>query len=599
MRITVNAAERQGEFNHFWNSTGFTPASLLLDEDMRQQLVFWGAIPRKGIQYVRIHFLLTLLKASGLNTQNPRYDWTDFDSGMDALIKNRLRPIFEVMGNPSGYFSDFNNDGQLHAWRRMVRDVALHCMRRYGKEEVEQWYFETWNEPDVGWWHQWPQDTGSFCRYYDACSEGLLEANPKLRFGGPGTWRSEKPMFVDLMEHCDQGTNYFTGESGVRIDFISVHVKGSFSCREDVDPNSRMIIEKELAARDYLREHHPDLADRPFMNNECDPIIGWGATHTWHGRPYYAAYNCKVIGQHRRAMVEERGLDYPILSNDNGFLGEWGNRTMMTRFRPDGEEPPKDEFALVKKPAFALMELLSLMGDTAIHIDGLEDPLGDIGALATVDDDGRVAICIYNSTDAVNQSGEDEIELEIAGLPMKNGRMVHYRVDANHGDVFDLWQKAVQTGIKMAIRSGGLVKEIRKHQEPRHLIEPTDFNAENGSVSLNFTLPRPGVSVILLCPETPKTPAVPQGIGARTYKGMTDEEEVLIWWEPSNSPYIRTYEVAFSEEQGGVYSRVNEADLISSAFLHLRKTRSGRGSYRIRAIDYWGKTGDWSAPIVV
>jgi L-iduronidase len=306
-----------------------------------------------------------------------------------------------------------------------------------------------------------------------------------------------------------------------------------------------------------------------------------------------------VIGQHQRSLVEERGLDYPILSNDNGFPGEWGQRTMMTRFRPDGEEPPKDEFALVKKPAFTLMELLSLMGDTAVRIEGIEDPLGDIGALGTVDDDGRIAVCIYNSSDAVNQSGEDQIELEIAGVPMKNGRMVHYRIDRDHGDVFDLWQKAFQTGIRMAIRSGGLVKEIRKNQEPQHLLEPTDFDAENGTVSLNFVLPRPGVSVILLCPEPSGDPAVPQGIGAQTYKGMTDEEEVLIWWEPSNSPYIRTYEVAFSEEQGGDYSRANEADLLSSAYLHLRKTRSGRGSYRIRAIDYWGRAGEWSAPIVV
>lgn len=598
MRITADAADRRGTFPHFWNSTGFTPATLLLDEDMRQQLVFFGAVPRKGIRFVRIHFLLNLLKAEGLGTQNPRYDWSDFDSGMDALINNRLRPIFEVMGNPSGYFSDFNNDGQLHSWRRMVRDVALHCMNRYGREEVEQWYFETWNEPDVGWWSQWPKDTESFCRYYDACSEGLLEANPKLRFGGPGTWRSEKPMFRELMEHCDRGTNYFTGEIGVRIDFISVHVKGSFSCREDVDPNSRMIIEKEIEVRDYLRENHPNLTDRPFMNGECDPIIGWGTIHTWQGRPYYAAYNCKVIGQHQRALVEERELDYPILSNDNGFLGEWGNRTMMTRFRHREEDAPKDEFALVKKPAFALMEVLSLLGDTAVRIDGLEDPLGDIGALATVDDDGRVAVCVYNSTDVVNMSGEDQIELEITGVPITHGRMVHYRIDRDHGDVFDLWQKAFQTGIKSAIRSGELLKEIRKYQEPTHLFEPTDFDAENGTVSLSFALPKPGVSVILLCPETTNPPAVPQGVRARSYKGMSTLEEVLIWWEPSNSPYIRTFEVAFSEEADGEFSRVNESDLLSSAFLHLRRTRSGRGMYRVRAVDYWGKPGEWSAPII-
>ena len=51
-------------------------------------------------------------------------------------------------------------------WKRLVRDLALHLIERYGRSEVETWYFETWNEPDVGWW---TQGEAAFLRYYDAC----------------------------------------------------------------------------------------------------------------------------------------------------------------------------------------------------------------------------------------------------------------------------------------------------------------------------------------------------------------------------------------------------------------------------------------------
>ena len=67
-----------------------------------------------------------------------------------------------------------------------------------------------------------------FLNYYDACSEGLKAASPKLRMGGPAAACRDSSFSVicwALLQHCENGTNYFTGETGVRIDFISFHHK--------------------------------------------------------------------------------------------------------------------------------------------------------------------------------------------------------------------------------------------------------------------------------------------------------------------------------------------------------------------------------------
>jgi hypothetical protein len=61
MKITVDCAASVGSLNPFWASTGFTPANLLLTSDMRQQIAYCGSIPRKGLQYARIHYLLELV----------------------------------------------------------------------------------------------------------------------------------------------------------------------------------------------------------------------------------------------------------------------------------------------------------------------------------------------------------------------------------------------------------------------------------------------------------------------------------------------------------------------------------------------------------
>lgn len=126
---------------------------------------------------------------------------------------------------------------------------------RYGLSYVSKWNFETWNEPDhhdfdnvtmtlQGGWclpgscecgrgpsgtRVWtPVPVPGFLNYYDACSEGLRAASPALRLGGPGDsfhpW-PRSPLCWGLLEHCHNGTNFFTGELGVRLDYISLHKK--------------------------------------------------------------------------------------------------------------------------------------------------------------------------------------------------------------------------------------------------------------------------------------------------------------------------------------------------------------------------------------
>lgn len=67
-----------------------------------------------------------------------------------------------------------------------------------------------------------------FLNYYDACSEGLRAASPLLKFGGPGDSchsPPHSPYCWEMLQHCYSGTNYFTGETGVRLDYIAVHKK--------------------------------------------------------------------------------------------------------------------------------------------------------------------------------------------------------------------------------------------------------------------------------------------------------------------------------------------------------------------------------------
>ena len=118
-RVTVHADRVVGALPKFWRSTGFTPAELLLLPEMRQTLTFLGAIPNRGVEFVRVHYLLNLVTGAR-SRAGIAYDWSLLDEALDVLIHRGLRPVFELMGNPSDLFDDFENLDQLRAWRDLV-----------------------------------------------------------------------------------------------------------------------------------------------------------------------------------------------------------------------------------------------------------------------------------------------------------------------------------------------------------------------------------------------------------------------------------------------------------------------------------------------
>jgi L-iduronidase len=534
----------------------------------------------------------------------PSYDWSRLDTALDVIIGNGATLIFELMGNPSGAFSDFRDDRQLHAWRDLVSALARHCIDRYGQAEVAGWYFESWNEPDGrGWWQQWPDDVVSFCNYYDACSEGLRAVDSRLRLGGPGTCITMSPLFQDFLAHCDTGMNYFTGEAGVRLDFISVHEKGMRASKEDLNPRTMALLEREIRAIEHIRRRHPRLAATPFMNNECDPQVGWGDFHTWHARPYYAAIVCKIINQHLVGLIDDLACPYVLLSSDNGFIGRWGNRTLLARFGPaqpfdDGQSHhkaallpgaaiPAQPFEMIKKPILNVMAALSLLGDRRCAADGAGDISSAIGVIATRRGHDQIAILVYHSRDQIAASGSERIHLTLEHLPFEQAMLAHYRIEDGRSDPYAIWEEA--GGLPEPGPS--LYAAMRDAQELALLAPLREVAIEDCSLALDFDLPLPGVSLILLSARPAEAPGCVDDVRLARYTGLHGEAQTMVSWQGLPSRAIRTYEVLRAEQPDGPFVRVNAPDLICTAFLDIRAANAPGGFYRVRGVDFWGRRG--------
>ncbi len=71
MNFTIDCKQDAGPLAPFWNSIGFSPAELLLTHDMQQALTYYGSVPHQGIHFVRIHYLLNLVKVTGSGGGSP------------------------------------------------------------------------------------------------------------------------------------------------------------------------------------------------------------------------------------------------------------------------------------------------------------------------------------------------------------------------------------------------------------------------------------------------------------------------------------------------------------------------------------------------
>ena len=211
--------------------------------------------------YIRAHHLLTSgdgvaeLKFSSTNVYTedangkPVYSFKLLDEIFDAYKAAGVRPMVELGFMPKDLAADLpgrqdlpyqvhypgrttsgksnNPPKDYKKWGELVRVVTAHLVERYGKETVLQWYFEVWNEPDIDYWHQHPED---YWKLYDYAVANVRAALPGARVGGPASTspgREKAYTFLNnFLEHVNSGKSAADGKP-IPMDFISFHAKGS------------------------------------------------------------------------------------------------------------------------------------------------------------------------------------------------------------------------------------------------------------------------------------------------------------------------------------------------------------------------------------
>jgi xylan 1,4-beta-xylosidase len=220
--ITVTGAQAAPPLRKPWkNAIAVDVSILLLREDLQSHL----AILQRdiGYRYCRTYgfFYDEMAIVARRKDGSLAFRWAQVDKVLDALQRLRLRPFMNLSPVPvplaSGTQTVFDwgvnvtPPRDYAEWGQLVRAFARHCMDRYGLDEIVQWYYEVWNEPNINFW------TGSqndYWKLYDVSAAALKAVSPRLRVGGPVSARAE--WVAEMIAHCSS--------KGVPLDFISTHI---------------------------------------------------------------------------------------------------------------------------------------------------------------------------------------------------------------------------------------------------------------------------------------------------------------------------------------------------------------------------------------
>jgi xylan 1,4-beta-xylosidase len=288
-------------------------------------------------------------------------------------------------------------------WDALMRALAQHLVDRYGIDEVAQWYFEVWNEPNIDFWTGEPKQATYF-ELYDHTARALKAVSPRLRVGGPAT--SSAHWVDDFLRHA--------AAAQVPVDFVSSHgyaddsVEDLFGTHEAIPVDQRVCraiakVHEQIAASAY-----PKL---PLMWTE------WNVPSFGDLKARDTAY----VGA---------GLADDIAQCD-GLVDEMSFWTFSDVFEENGpgREPFTGSFGLmglggIRKPSYTAFALLHRLGEQRIAAN-------QPGTLVTRRQDGSIAIALWNLVDPGTTGAERTRQLEFRGL--RSGATLRVtRIDDQH-----------------------------------------------------------------------------------------------------------------------------------------------------------------------
>lgn len=530
--IRVNLNKEVGPMSPVWAWFGHDEPNYTYMKDGRKLIGELAAMSSVPV-YFRVHNLLcsgdgtAALKWGSTNVYtedeagNPVYDWTIMDRIMDTYTERGARPLVQIGFMPEALstrptpYRHHWKPGQPYEeiftgwayppkdydkWAELVFQWVTHSINRYGRGEVEKWYWELWNEPDSGYWRGTMEE---YFKLYDYTADAVKRAWPQARIGGPHVTgpagRRGGEFLTAFLKHCSSGTNYKTGGIGSPLDFIAFHAKGA---PRVVDGRVRMDMGRQL--RDISRGFEIVSFFEPYRNlpviiGESDPE-GCAAC-SMQDYPENAYRNGTMYSSYTAASFARK---YALADGfDVNFLGavswsfEFEDQPWFNGYRDLATNG-------VNKPVLNVFRMFGMMEGNRVGVTGGTDydvlkvrdqsvrGEADINALACKSDAGMTVIVWNYHDDDITDVPAAPVTVHIDGVKGRRVLVHHYRIDKEHSNSYEVWKSMGSPQNPTAEQ----IETLEKAGQLELLTSPEWANVTDKRLTVDMFLPRQAVSLL-------------------------------------------------------------------------------------------------------
>ncbi len=525
--IEVDLTRKLGELKPIWAWFGYDEPNFTYMKDGKKLLSELAALSPVPV-FVRTHNLLTTgdgtpsLKWGSTNAYtedangNPIYNWQIVDSIFDTYIKRGMKPLAQIGFMPEAlsskpqpyrhkwrpgapYTEVFTGwsypPNNYDKWRELIYQWVGHCVAKYGKDEVNSWYWEVWNEPNIPYWNG---TVDEYCKMYDYAVDGLKKALPTARIGGCDITGGGSKFLTVFLEHCINGTNYATGKKGSPLELILFHAKGQPKVVQGTVVMNVGIQMRNIRDAIETINKFPEVKHLPLVIGESDPEgcaacgMSTNPENAYRNGTMYSSYTAASFA--RKYLLADS-----LHANLIGAVSwsfEFEDQPWFAGFRDLATNG-------VDKPVLNVFRMFGMMKGTRVQVNGnrmygLETFVDssvrnktDIGGLAAMDKK-EVTVMIWNYHDEDKLDEGENIDVKLMGLSVKSLTMTTYGIDQTHSNSYTVWKKM---GSPQQPTSDQ-IHALEKAGQLQHVGKEKKLKTKNGNLTVSVNLPRQAVYLL-------------------------------------------------------------------------------------------------------
>ena len=529
--INIDISKVKEPMKYIWAWYGYDEPNYTYMKNGKKLLSELAALSPVPV-HIRTHNLMTTgdgtpaLKWGSTNMYtedslgNPVYSWTIIDKIFDTYIERKMKPLVEIGFMPEAlsthpepyrHYWAAGTSNKLETgwsyppknykkWAELIYQWVKHSVERYGKTEVESWYWELWNEPDI-FYLQSKDKVNVYCKMYDYASDAVKRALPTARIGGPHTTGGGMRFLRSFIRHCLTGTNAATGKSGAPLDYIAFHAKGS---PKVVNGIVRMGMKSQL---DNIKDNFmvitsfPEVKNLPVIIGESDPEgcaacgVKTNPENAYRNGTLYSSYEAASIPR-IYDMADYYGIN---LIGAVNWSFEFENQPWFAGYRSLATNG-------VDKPVLNVFRMLGMMSGNRVEVSGdlrynfkticdssVRGKQTDINAFAS-GDKNSVSVLVWNYHDLDIKDSGSPVVLNIKGIPAEKATLTQYRVDSEHSNSYEAWKKMGSPQNP----TDAQITELEKAGQLGMLSKPVEIKITRNTATVKMQLPRQAVSLLMI-----------------------------------------------------------------------------------------------------